>query len=68
MKNTIKKLMSLSLGVAIMFGALGLSATTTEASPRHHAPCFDAGDPPPPAPHHDKHHVEKPGDPPPAHK
>ena len=65
MKNSIKKLTSLSLGLAIMFGALsGIYATTTEASPRHDAPWFDAGDPPP-APHH-HHHVEKPGDPPPA--
>lgn len=66
-KNVMKKLMSLTLGVAILFGSLGIAATT-EASPRHHGAHMEAGNPPPPPPehredreHHDHHEQEKEG-------
>lgn len=67
MNNVMKKLMSLTLGVAILFGSLGIAATT-EASPRHHRPYMEAGDPPPPEhrehrdehrEHRDEHHEQE---------
>lgn len=67
MNNVMKKLMSLTLGVAILFGSLGVAATT-EASPRHHGAHMEAGNPPPPPPehredreHHEHHEQEKEG-------
>jgi len=47
MNNVMKKIMSLTLGVAILCGSLGVAATT-EASPRHHGAHMEAGAPPPP--------------------
>lgn len=52
MNRTIKKLTTAALGITILFGALGISSVT-EASPRHHQPYMEAGDPPPE--HHYRH-------------
>jgi hypothetical protein len=52
MKNITKKFMSLTLSFAILFGSLGVAATT-EASPSHDR-YMGSGDPPPPP--HDRHH------------
>jgi hypothetical protein len=46
MNSITKKFLSLTLSFAILFGSLGIVATT-EASPAHDR-YMDAGDPPPP--------------------
>jgi hypothetical protein len=61
LNTTAKKLMSITLGAAILVGSFGFT-TTIEASPRHHHHYDDDYAPPPPPPHHHyrHHHYDDP--------